>query len=114
MLFRSGHGHPVVGDDQEAGDLVARQLVRAGDAVLVETPGYYPLFGKLRLAKARIVGVPRGTEGVDLDHLDRKIREHRPRLMFVQPMAHNPTGSFVDPADLGPGRRRQADARRAE
>ncbi|KKM60293.1 hypothetical protein LCGC14_1543290 [marine sediment metagenome] len=76
-------------------DLIVRHFVQAGDAVLVETPGYYPMFGKLKLQKARVVGVNRQVDGPDLEMLEEKIREHRPKLFFVQPMAHNPTGTSM-------------------
>ncbi|WP_111498014.1 MULTISPECIES: PLP-dependent aminotransferase family protein [Marinobacter] len=76
-------------------DLIVRHFVDAGEPVLVETPGYYPMFGKLRLQRARTIGVPRGPAGLDLERLEQAIREHRPRLLFVQPMAHNPTGTSM-------------------
>lgn len=76
-------------------DLIIRHFVDAGDAVLVETPGYYPLFGKLHLAKANIVGIPRGPDGPDLEAIEKQARIHHPRLMYIQPMAHNPTGTSM-------------------
>nr|WP_300311200.1 PLP-dependent aminotransferase family protein [Halomonas sp.] len=76
-------------------DLIIRHFVAPGDSVLVESPGYYPLFGKLRLARARLVGVTRRHDGPDLDQLEEHIRQHRPRLFFLQPNAHNPTGTSM-------------------
>ncbi|WP_129139523.1 PLP-dependent aminotransferase family protein [Modicisalibacter coralii] len=76
-------------------DLIIRHFVDTGDSVLVETPGYYPLFGKLRLAKAKIVGIPRKEDGPDLDDFERKVKQYRPRLFFLQPNAQNPTGSTM-------------------
>lgn len=76
-------------------DLVVRHFIQAGDAVLVETPGYYPLFGKLKLQKAKVVGVDRESDGPNIDMLEAMILAHRPRLLFVQPMAHNPTGTSM-------------------
>ncbi|MCH4590626.1 hypothetical protein, partial [Achromobacter xylosoxidans] len=37
-----------------------------GAAALVDDPGYYPLFGKLKLAGVRMLGVPRLADGPDL------------------------------------------------
>jgi DNA-binding transcriptional MocR family regulator len=34
-------------------DLIIRHLLGAGDRALVDSPGYYPLFGKLKLAQVR-------------------------------------------------------------
>ncbi|MHB1249264.1 MAG: aminotransferase class I/II-fold pyridoxal phosphate-dependent enzyme, partial [Polaromonas sp.] len=43
----------------QAMDLAARQLVRAGDAVLIDEPGYANLLFSLRFLGARLVGAPR-------------------------------------------------------
>ncbi|MEH6641142.1 PLP-dependent aminotransferase family protein [Vreelandella glaciei] len=76
-------------------DLIVRHFVEPGETVLVESPGYYPMFGKLRLQRAKTIGIARGPDGLDLDMLEQHIREYRPRLLFVQPMAHNPTGTSM-------------------
>jgi DNA-binding transcriptional MocR family regulator len=82
----------------EAMDMVIRYFVPPGGTVLVDDPGYYPLFGKLKLASARVLGVPRLADGPDLDVLDRLLAAERPRLFFTQSLAHNPTGSDISPA----------------
>ncbi|SFL94796.1 aminotransferase-like domain-containing protein [Marinobacter zhejiangensis] len=76
-------------------DLIVRHFVQPNDTVLVETPGYYPMFGKLKLQKAQVVGIDRLSDGPDLDMLEMMVRQHRPKLFFVQPMAHNPTGTSM-------------------
>ncbi|WP_026001872.1 aminotransferase-like domain-containing protein [Vreelandella stevensii] len=81
-------------------DLIIRHFIAPGENVLVETPGYYPLFGKLRLAKAKLVGVPRTASGPDLEEFERKARQYRPRLFFLQPNAHNPTGSSMSLSNM--------------
>ncbi len=79
-------------------DLIIRHLLEPGDTVFVDDPGYYPLFGKLTLAKARIVGIRRGLDGPDLDDLAAKLATHRPKVFFTQSHAHNPTGGSLSPA----------------
>lgn len=76
-------------------DLVSRQLLQPGDTVLVDNPGYYPLFGKLRLSNIRIVGVRRGQDGPDLDDLAAKAAACRPKVFFTQSQGHNPTGGAM-------------------
>lgn len=76
-------------------DLIVRHLLQPGDVVLVDAPGYYPLFGKLKLAKVELVGVPRDAEGPDLDALRRLAARHRPKVFFTQTLAHNPTGTSI-------------------
>jgi DNA-binding transcriptional MocR family regulator len=77
----------------EAMDLIVRYFVPPGGVVLIDDPGYYPLLGKLHLAGARTVGVPRLADGPDLAALERLLKSQRPRLFFTQSLAHNPTGS---------------------
>jgi len=73
-------------------DLVARHLVRPGDAVLVEDPAWFVIFGRLAAFGARLIGVPRGPDGPDLEQLDRLAALHKPRLFIINGAVHNPTG----------------------
>lgn len=73
-------------------DLVARYLLSPGDTVLVESPGYYPLFGKLQYLNIKMVSVSRESTGPNIEELDRLAQQHRPKLFFTQTLAHNPTG----------------------
>ena len=77
-------------------DLIARKFIRFGDAVLVDDPGYYNLHGCLRQQGAQLVGVPRNTNGPDLDSLEALAAMHRPRVFFTQSAVHNPTGTDLD------------------
>jgi DNA-binding transcriptional MocR family regulator len=82
----------------QAFDLLARILFAPGDAVLVEDPGYFVLFEQLRAHHVRLIPIPRGPEGPDLEALEAACRAHRPRALFTQTLLHNPTGSNTDPA----------------
>jgi DNA-binding transcriptional MocR family regulator len=83
----------------QAFDLVARLLFTAGDAVLVEDPGYFVLFEQLRAHHVRLIPIPRRTDGPDLEALEAACRAHRPRAFFTQTLLHNPTGSSAEPAN---------------
>ncbi|MGX9964138.1 aminotransferase-like domain-containing protein [Roseomonas sp. F4] len=76
-------------------DLVIRHIAEPGDTVLVDDPGYYPLFGKLQLARLRAVGVRRLPDGPDPDELLALLARHRPKAFFTQSLAHNPTGGSL-------------------
>ncbi|CAG9274985.1 PLP-dependent aminotransferase family protein [Paraburkholderia unamae] len=82
----------------QAMDLVLRYFVKPGDTVLVDDPGYYPLFGRLKLSGAHIVGVPREVDGPNVAALERCLVEHRPRLFFTQSVGHNPTATDTSAA----------------
>jgi DNA-binding transcriptional MocR family regulator len=78
-------------------DLIIRRFIAHGDSVLVEDPGYYPLFGKLQLQGANMLSVPRLADGPDMDVLEDHLRRHKPKLFFIQSVGHNPTGSDISP-----------------
>jgi DNA-binding transcriptional MocR family regulator len=82
----------------QAFDLLCRNLLAPGDAVLVEDPGYFVLFEQLRAHHLRLIPVPRRANGPDLEVLEEACRAHRPRALFVQSVLHNPTGTSMDAA----------------
>ena len=79
----------------DALDMIVRHFVEPGDTVLVDSPGYYPLFGKLRLARAKIIGVRRNADGPDPDDLAAQAAASGAKLFFTQSLAHNPTGCSI-------------------
>jgi DNA-binding transcriptional MocR family regulator len=80
-------------------ELVLRALCHPGDLVCVENPAYYNLFGLLQLSGLRMREIPRTPEGPDLDALEALLKEGEvPRLCFLQPLLHNPTGTSMGPA----------------
>lgn len=84
----------------QAMDLVARRLVRPGDAVLVDDPGYPNMLFSLRFLGARLIGVPRTPAGYDLAALESLILQHHPKVFFTQPRLQSPTGSVANLAHL--------------
>ncbi|HVC17416.1 MAG TPA: PLP-dependent aminotransferase family protein, partial [Rhodanobacter sp.] len=51
-------------------DLVTRFLLRPGDTALVDDPGYYNMFGNLRLQGVVMLAVPRNSDGPDIATLE--------------------------------------------
>lgn len=76
-------------------DLIIRAMVSPGDTVVVDEPGYYPLFAKLKLAQVRMVGVRRNPDGPCVEDLAAKLASERPKLFFTQSLGHNPTGGSI-------------------
>lgn len=97
--FDAGHILTTFGGTH-AIDLICRSFLQAGDTVLVEDPGYFLMFGRLRQDGIRLVSIKRRPDGLDLDALEAACREHRPRLLFVQTALHNPTGWSSSAANL--------------
>lgn len=78
-------------------DLLARVLLKAGDAVLVETPGYPSLYQLLKLHGVRLLEVPRTPGGPDIQVLQQLLQDHKPKCLFINSLFHNPTGSSLTP-----------------
>jgi GntR family transcriptional regulator/MocR family aminotransferase len=85
---------------QGALDLVARALVRPGDAIAVEEMGYQPAWTALRLAGARLLPVPVDAGGLRVDALRALAARERLRAVYVTPHHQYPTTAV-----LAPGRR---------
>ncbi|MCW5635683.1 MAG: PLP-dependent aminotransferase family protein, partial [Rubrivivax sp.] len=79
-------------------DLVARTLLKPGDAVLVDEPGWAVEFARLTRMGLVLLPVPRGAEGPDLAVLQALAEVHRPRLYVTVSVLHNPTGASLAPA----------------
>jgi GntR family transcriptional regulator / MocR family aminotransferase len=71
--------------------LVARALIRPGDAIVVEHPGYRPAWEAFRLAGAHIVPVRVDERGLDIHALQRAIAQRPVRAVYVTPHHQYPT-----------------------
>lgn len=81
----------------QALDIVSRTLLRAGDPVMVEEPGWSVEFARLDALGMRVLPVPRGPEGPDLAVMRRYCEVHQPRLFVSVSVLHNPTGYCLSP-----------------
>ncbi|MFB8403498.1 PLP-dependent aminotransferase family protein [Streptomyces sp. NPDC055912] len=93
----------VTSGSQQAVWLVAQALVEPGDTVVVENPTYRGALEALRARGARLVpvggdGPADGGQSADAAALRRLCAHVRPRLVYLQPTAHNPTGRSMDGA----------------
>jgi GntR family transcriptional regulator/MocR family aminotransferase len=82
----------IVNGSQQGFDLVARTLVDPGDTVAIEQPSYPRAMQVVRAFGAELRGVPMEGGGLSVDHLERVLERERPKLLYCQPSAHNPTG----------------------
>ncbi|MBA3771449.1 MAG: PLP-dependent aminotransferase family protein [Ramlibacter sp.] len=78
-------------------DIVSRTLLRAGDHVMVEEPGWAVEFARLTAMGMRLLPVPRRAEGPDLEVMARYCEAHQPKLYVSVSVFHNPTGYCLTP-----------------
>ena len=76
-------------------DVVTRTLLRAGEPVLVDEPGWSVEYARLQALGMRVLPVPRGAEGPDLAVMEQLLRAHHPRLYITVSVLHNPTGASL-------------------
>jgi len=78
-------------------DIVSRTLLRHGDHVMVEEPGWAVEFARLTALGMRLLPVPRGPDGPQLDVMARYCEVHQPKLYVSVSVLHNPTGYCLSP-----------------
>ncbi len=76
---------------QMALTLIARALLRPGDTVAVENPGYRPAWEAFRAAGATVVPIRVDHDGLDVDAIDRLALATPLRAVYVTPHHQYPT-----------------------
>jgi DNA-binding transcriptional MocR family regulator len=79
----------------QAISLVARQTLEAGDVVVVESPTFPGALDIFRRFGARPVPLPVDDEGARADVLEDLVRRLHPKLVFLTPTFHSPTGAVM-------------------
>jgi len=77
--------------------LVLGLLVRAGDCVAVDDPGYCNLISLLRQSDVQVLGIPRTSTGPDMEVLAKVARERHLTAFFTNTHLQNPTGTSYSP-----------------
>jgi DNA-binding transcriptional MocR family regulator len=78
-------------------DIVSRTLLRPGDPVMVEEPGWAVEFARLTALGMRLLPVPRRADGPDLEVMAQYCRLHQPKLYVSVSVFHNPTSYCLSP-----------------
>ena len=78
-------------------DIVSRTLLRPGDPVMVEEPGWAVEFARLTALGMHLLPVPRRADGPDLEVMARYCTLHKPKLYVSVSVFHNPTGYCLSP-----------------
>jgi DNA-binding transcriptional MocR family regulator len=86
----------VVDGAMDALELVIRTSLRYGDRVIVEHPTFPPLLDLLEAAGVEVAGVRLDDEGIVPQGLESAL-EQPAQALFLQPRAHNPTGTSMSP-----------------
>ena len=82
----------IVSGAQQAIDLLAKVLLNFGDDVIVEQPTYTGALSAFRSRKASIKGVELKKDGIDLNSLEKRLKDNKVRFIYIMTSFQNPTG----------------------
>ncbi len=85
----------ITGGCQQALDLAIQALLTEGDILLTTNPTYLGILDICRIRRVGVIGVPMDDHGLRTDLLDAAINTHKPRLIYIAPTHHNPTGTVM-------------------
>ncbi|WP_046212685.1 aminotransferase-like domain-containing protein [Paenibacillus wulumuqiensis] len=75
--------------------IVAETWIRPGDHVLIESPTYATALDVFRQKGARLLPVGIHSGGYDMQDIEQKMQQYRPRIFYLNPTFHNPTGLCI-------------------
>jgi DNA-binding transcriptional MocR family regulator len=80
---------------QQAADIVATVMLEAHSVVAAESPTYSGTLGVFDARGVTYVEVRSDADGVRTDDVERVFAEYRPRMLYINPLAQNPTGAVL-------------------
>jgi GntR family transcriptional regulator of abcA and norABC len=85
----------ITSGSQQAIDLISRVLIKPRDTVLLERPTYSAAIDIFHQQGAHIIPINIHPDGYDLEQVELYMRKFKPRLFYLNPTFHNPTGYTV-------------------
>jgi DNA-binding transcriptional MocR family regulator len=85
----------ITGGAQHGLNLIARTLLSPGDVVLMESPTWLGAIRAFQWAGAEVVGVRMDADGICCDALEDALARLRPKLIYLIPNFHCPTGRVL-------------------
>jgi DNA-binding transcriptional MocR family regulator len=73
-------------------DLMCKAFLDDGDVVLVENPTFLGFLETVRAYNGKSIGVKADAHGIEIDDLEAKIKQYKPKLLYAIPDFSNPTG----------------------
>jgi 2-aminoadipate transaminase len=80
---------------QQALDLIGKTMINPGDKVIVEGPTFLATIQCFRLYGAQVIAAPIDEHGVKTDELEKLIKEHKPKFVYLIPTFGNPSGATL-------------------
>ncbi|WP_139367300.1 PLP-dependent aminotransferase family protein [Metabacillus halosaccharovorans] len=87
----------ITSGSQQAIHLISEAFVKPRDTVLLERPSYSAAIDVFKARGANIATIDIAQNGYDLDQVERQMKLFKPRLFYLNPTFHNPTGITIPP-----------------
>lgn len=87
----------ITSGSQQSLYLITQCLLSPGDAVAIEDPSYCYSLPMFQSAGLRLFRLPMDENGINPEDIIPLYRQHRIRMIFVNPNYQNPTGSVMAP-----------------
>ncbi len=88
----------ITNGSQQGLDLLGKIFINDGDDVVIEEPGYLGAIQSFSVYRAKFNPVTLNPDGIDLEQLEKVIREKNPKMFYMVPNFQNPSGiSYSEP-----------------
>lgn len=77
---------------QQALDLMGKVLINQGDVLGIEEPGYLGAIQAFTMYEPDFAPIPLLEDGLDIEYLDKILKEKKMKLLYTVPNFQNPTG----------------------
>jgi len=101
-LFKSHHlsvSHEkmiITSGVQQGIDLIAQTLLQPGDVVMIESPCYGAAIDVFINKGFRVIPIDVDEQGLKVEMLEDLLQIYHPKLLYVNPTFHNPTGTSMN------------------
>ena len=82
----------------QAIDLIVRKFLRPGDSVIVGNPAWSAQLGTLSMMGVNLVSMPYTPKGPDVQALSDLAASCKPKMLIINSVLHNPTGTLLSGA----------------
>ena len=82
----------IVNGGLETMNLICQVFIDPGDVILVESPTFVHCVEIFEMFQAKCIAVKMDEDGIVPEDVEEKIKEYHPKMVYVIPTFHNPTG----------------------
>lgn len=82
----------VIGSEiMQLADYLLHIYIKPGDIIVTEEPVFAHIYQLFNLHHAKVITIPMDDDGIRTDLLEKELKKHKAKLLYVTPDMHNPT-----------------------